>query len=63
MKSRDIQTRQTISCGTRCGKLYYLDLVSKCLDKLCQALIVNNNEGKKNSDIWLWHRHLEHASF
>lgn len=61
---KDIQTRQTIGCGTRRGKLYYLDLESKSSDKLRQALTVNSHEGgKKKSNIWLWHRRLGHASF
>ena len=29
---KDIRTRQTIGCGVRRGKLYYLDLVSKISD-------------------------------
>ncbi|KAK3014747.1 hypothetical protein RJ639_009902 [Escallonia herrerae] len=37
----DIRTRQTIGCGVRRGKLYYLDLVSKSSDKLRQALMYN----------------------
>ncbi|KAK3035841.1 hypothetical protein RJ639_032978 [Escallonia herrerae] len=36
---KDIRTRQTIGCGVRRGKLYYLDLVSKSSDKLRQALM------------------------
>ena len=35
---KDIRTRQTIGYGVRRGKLYYLDLVSKSLDELRQAL-------------------------
>ena len=31
---KDIRTRQTISCGVRRGKLYYLDLVSKSSNEL-----------------------------
>jgi len=61
---KDIRTRQTIGCGVRRGKLYYLDLVSKSSDKLRQALTVDGSEGeKKKSEIWLWHRRLGHASF
>ncbi|KAK2967762.1 hypothetical protein RJ640_029658 [Escallonia rubra] len=61
---QDIQTRQTIGCGVRRGKLYYLDLVSKSSDKLRQALMVNDSEGEmRKSEIWLWHRRLGHASF
>ena len=52
----DIQTRQAIGCGVRRGKLYYLDLVSKILDKLGQALKVDGSEEeKKKYDILLWH--------
>ncbi|KAK3001020.1 hypothetical protein RJ639_020680 [Escallonia herrerae] len=43
----DIRTRQTIGCGVRRGKLYYLDLVSKSSDKLRQALM-NGVAGRKN---------------
>ncbi|KAK3006499.1 hypothetical protein RJ639_017038 [Escallonia herrerae] len=61
---KDIRTRQTIGCGVKRGKLYYLDLVSKSLDKLRQALMVNDSEGEmRKSKIWLWHRRLGHASF
>ncbi|RVW98726.1 Retrovirus-related Pol polyprotein from transposon TNT 1-94 [Vitis vinifera] len=60
----DIQTRQTIGCGIKQGKLYYLDLQSKDSNKLQQALMADESEGeKKKSEIWLWHRHLGHASF
>ncbi|KAK2991709.1 hypothetical protein RJ640_014987 [Escallonia rubra] len=61
---KDIRTRQTIGCGVRRGKLYYLDLVSNSSDKLRQALMVNDSEGEmRKSEIWLWHRRLGHASF
>ncbi|RVX07665.1 hypothetical protein CK203_021856 [Vitis vinifera] len=61
---KDIQTRQTISCGIKRGKLYYLDLQSKDSNKLQQALMADGSEGeKKKSEIWLWHRRLGHASF
>ena len=62
---KDIRTRQTIGCGVRRGKLYYLDLVSKSSDELRQALKIGGFEKKKKrkSEIWLWHRHLGHASF
>ncbi|RVW67518.1 Retrovirus-related Pol polyprotein from transposon RE1 [Vitis vinifera] len=60
----DIQTRQTIGCGIKRGKLYYLDLQSKDSNKLQQALMADGSEGeKKKSEIWLWHRRLGHASF
>ncbi|RVW28030.1 Retrovirus-related Pol polyprotein from transposon TNT 1-94 [Vitis vinifera] len=61
---QDIQTRQTIGCGIKWGKLYYLDLQSKDSNKLQQALMADGSEGeKKKSEIWLWHRRLGHASF
>ena len=44
---KDIRTRQTIGCGVRRGKLYYLDLVSKILDELRQALKIRGSEKKK----------------
>ncbi|RVW54333.1 Retrovirus-related Pol polyprotein from transposon RE1 [Vitis vinifera] len=60
----DIQTRQTIGCGIKWGKLYYLDLQSKDSNKLQQALMADGSEGeKKKSEILLWHRRLGHASF
>ncbi|KAL6321643.1 hypothetical protein AAG906_025475 [Vitis piasezkii] len=60
----DIQTRQTIDCGIKRGKLYYLDLQTKDSNKLQQALMADGSEGeKKKSEIWLWHRRLGHASF
>ena len=53
-----------IGYGIKQGKLYYLDLQSKDSNKLRQALMVDGFEGeKKNSEIWLWHRRLGHASF
>ena len=46
------------------GSQYYLELVSKSLEKLHQALMVDGSEGeKKKSEIWLWHQRLGHASF
>ncbi|PON46458.1 hypothetical protein TorRG33x02_325900, partial [Trema orientale] len=44
---KDIQTRQMIGKGVRRGKLHYLDLAPKTLNKLHQALIVDNAEAKK----------------
>ena len=61
---KGIQTKQTIGCGIKREKLYYLDLQSKDSNKLQQALMVDGSEGeKKKSEIWLWHRRLGHASF
>ena len=47
---KDIRTRQTIGCGVRRGKLYYLDLVSKSSDELCQALKIEGSEKKKKKE-------------
>ena len=61
---KDIQTRQTINCGIKLGKLYYLDLQSKDSNKLRQALMADGPEGeRKKSKIGLWHRRLGHTSF
>ena len=48
---KDIRTRQTIGCGLRQGKLYYLDLVSKSSNELRQALKIGGFEKKKKSEI------------
>ena len=48
---KDIRTRQTIGCGVRRGKLYYLDLVSKSSDELHQALKIGGFEKKKKREI------------
>ncbi|WKA12153.1 hypothetical protein VitviT2T_029569 [Vitis vinifera] len=61
---KDIQTRETIGCGIKRGKLYYLDLQSNDSNKLRQTLMADGSEReKKKSEIWLWHRRLGHASF
>ena len=44
---KDIRTRQTIGCGVRRGKLYYLDLVSKSSNELRQALNIGGSEKNK----------------
>ncbi|KAL6311183.1 hypothetical protein AAG906_025772 [Vitis piasezkii] len=44
---KDIQTRQTIGCGIKRGKLYYLDLQSKDSNKLQQALMARWIEGRR----------------
>ncbi|RVW66680.1 hypothetical protein CK203_065226 [Vitis vinifera] len=56
---KDIQTRQTIGCGIKRGKLYYLDLQSKDSNKLQQALMADGSEGRRKSlkfgcgiDVW-----------
>src|SRR5262249_17040339 len=53
---KDIQTKQTIGCGVRRGKLYYLDLTSMSSNKLYEVLVVRGiKEKKRESKIWLWH--------
>ena len=44
---KDTQTWQTIGCGVRRGKLYYLDLVSKRSYELRQGLKIGGSEKKK----------------
>ncbi|KAL6312746.1 hypothetical protein AAG906_020564 [Vitis piasezkii] len=46
---KDIQTRQTIGCGIKRGKLYYLDLQSKDSNKLQQALMAMGLRGEEKS--------------
>ncbi|KAG5534863.1 hypothetical protein RHGRI_022851 [Rhododendron griersonianum] len=60
---KDIQTRRTIGYGTRRGKLYHLDLTPTSSNKLAQVFSVEGSGKSKNSEIWLWHRRLGHASF
>ena len=51
---KDTQTRYTIGCGIKRGKMYYLDLEKKSINKIQQALTINNfEEEKKKSKIWL----------
>ncbi|RVW14000.1 Retrovirus-related Pol polyprotein from transposon TNT 1-94 [Vitis vinifera] len=50
---KDIQTRQTIGCGIKRGKLYYLDLQSKDSNKLQQALMADGSEEEKKKMTWL----------
>ena len=53
---KDIQTKQTIGCGIKREKLYYLGLHSNDSNKLQQALMADGSEKKKKkSKIWLWH--------
>ncbi|RVX03736.1 Retrovirus-related Pol polyprotein from transposon RE1 [Vitis vinifera] len=47
---QDIQTRQTIGCGIKRGKLYYLDLQSNDSNKLQQALMADGSEEEKKND-------------
>ncbi|CAL8995150.1 unnamed protein product [Prunus brigantina] len=61
---RDILGSKTIGCGTRRGKLYYLDLASDSEASLSQAYKIGGTSvEKKTSEVWLWHRRLGHASF
>ncbi|RVW82938.1 Retrovirus-related Pol polyprotein from transposon RE2 [Vitis vinifera] len=46
-------TRQTIGCGIKRGKLYYLDLQSKDSNKLQQGLMADGFEGEKKKMTWL----------
>ena len=53
-----------IGYGVKREKLYYLDLESTTSSELQQALAVESyGTPKKKAEIWLWHWHLEHASF
>ncbi|KAJ8646904.1 hypothetical protein MRB53_008652 [Persea americana] len=47
---KSIQTRKTIGCGIRRGKLYYLDLASKYSEKLGQAFALEENSDKKKTE-------------
>ncbi|CAL8991370.1 unnamed protein product [Prunus brigantina] len=61
---QDILSSKTIGCGTRRGKLYYLDLASDSEASLSQAYKIGGTSvEKKTSEVWLWHRRLGHASF
>lgn len=61
---KSIQTRKTIGCGIRRGKLYYLDLASKYSEKLGQAFALEeNSDKKKTEEVWLWHKRMGHVSF
>ena len=60
---KDIRTRKTIGYGTRRGKLYYLDLMLASSNQLAQVFLANTLDKFQSSIIWLWHRHLGHASF
>ena len=54
---KDIQTQKTIGYGTRRGELP----VSS--NQLAQVFPANTPDKLQSSEIWLWHRHLGHASF
>ncbi|KAM1740938.1 hypothetical protein ACFX12_011118 [Malus domestica] len=59
----DLLTRAVIGCGTRRGKLYYLDLTEECNNRLSQVHHVSRDESTRMKKIWLWHRRLGHPSF
>ncbi|RVW95943.1 Retrovirus-related Pol polyprotein from transposon TNT 1-94 [Vitis vinifera] len=50
---KDIQKKQTIGCGIKRGKLYYLDLQSNDSNKLQQALMADGSEEEKKKMTWL----------
>lgn len=60
---QDLLTRAVIGCGTRRGKLYYLDLAEDRCKRLGKAHHVRGDESVRMKKIWLWHRRLGHASF
>lgn len=60
---QDLLTRAVIGCGTRRGKLYYLDLTEDCCKRLGKAHHVRGDESVRMKKIWLWHKRLGHASF
>ncbi|CAL2249190.1 unnamed protein product [Prunus armeniaca] len=60
----DILSSKTIGCGTKRGKLYYLDLTSDSEASLSHAYkIEGTSVEKQTSEVWLWHRRLGHALF
>ncbi|KAI5338792.1 hypothetical protein L3X38_018064 [Prunus dulcis] len=60
----DILTGTTIGCGTRRGKLYYLDWALDSEVKGGQAFTTSGTRLKGERDkIWLWHKRFGHASF
>ena len=60
---QDLLTRAVIGCGTRRGKLYYLDLKEECSNRLSQVHHVSRDESTRMIKIWLWHRRLGHPLF
>jgi hypothetical protein len=60
---QDLRTRVVIGCGTRRGKLYYLDLTNDTAKRLSHAHHVRGGESIRMKKIWLWHKQLGHASF
>ncbi|CAL2228982.1 unnamed protein product [Prunus armeniaca] len=61
---QDILSNNTIGCGTRMGKFYYLDLVLDNEARIDQASKIGGASVEKQTDkVWLWHRCFGHASF
>ena len=60
---KDIQTRKRIGYCTRRGKLYYLYLLSASPNQLDQVFSADMFDKNQNSEIWLWHKSLDHVSF
>ncbi|KAI5326946.1 hypothetical protein L3X38_026342 [Prunus dulcis] len=55
---------KTIGCGTRRGKLYYLDWAPDNEVKVGQVFRTSGTRSEEERDkIWLWHKRLGHASF
>jgi hypothetical protein len=53
---QDLHTRAVIGCGTRRGKLYYLDLTDDIVKRLSHTHHVRGGESIRMKKIWLWHR-------
>ncbi|CAL2267478.1 unnamed protein product [Prunus armeniaca] len=59
-----ILTGKTIGCGTRRGKLYYLNWAPDSEVKVGQAFTTSGTRSERERDkIWLWYKRLGHASF
>jgi len=55
---QDVLCKKIIGCGTKRGRLYYLDDFSKR-----EAHHVHHQSNTKEQEIWLWHCRLGHPSF
>ena len=55
---QDILTKEIIGCGTKRGRLYYVDDFS-----LGRANHMHHTVSNKERHIWLWHHRLGHPSF
>ena len=58
---KDIKIKKIIRCGTRKGKLYYLDLAPPSLSALTQSEFTTSSV--PILDIWLWHKRLGNVPF